>query len=147
MSEEFKNVRYSSPAEALHNNEEPLHHFDVFKGDEKIAGAEVNYLSKPIPHYQVSDLYVDPHHQGEGVGSHIMEQVETFLIERKKPGFLVDSIMEDSEASGMYERRGWKAVPDSHGLFVFNWPEATPLDILKGYPSRYTDYLERGSVH
>lgn len=55
-------------------------------------------------------------------------------------------MLEDSKAKGMYKRRGWKEIPKSFGLSVFNWPEDVSLDVMKGYASRYTDHLERNQA-
>lgn len=55
-------------------------------------------------------------------------------------------MLEDSKAKGIYKRRGWKEIPKSFGLSVFNWPEDVSLDVMKGYASRYTDHLERNQA-
>jgi GNAT superfamily N-acetyltransferase len=93
----------------------------------------------------VTDLYVDFEHKGKGHASQIMDQVETWLRERKRPGIIVESILDGDPAHGMYERRGWRPVPNSFGQHVYNWPDDVDLSILDGYPQRYTDHLERGS--
>lgn len=91
----------------------------------------------------MTDLYVDAAYKGKGHASQIMDYVERWIRDRKKPGILADAIMEGSPAQGMYARRGWVEVPNSHGLYVFNWPSDTGFSILAGYSSRYTDLSER----
>lgn len=143
--ERFPKIEYTSPKDARESDIIPQHYFDLESEGRKIGGAEVNYYSKPLPHYQLSELYVDPEFQGIGYGAHLMEQVEAFLLERKKPGVLVDAILPDNNASGMYARRGWKEVPGTYGAHVFNWPENVDTAILKENIFRYTDPLERQS--
>ena len=121
----------------------PQHRFDFVVDGERIGAAEIDYFSKPLPLYQVTDLYVDFEHKGKGYASQIMDQVETWLRERKKPGILVEAILDGDPAQGIYERRGWKPVPNSFGQHVYNWPDNVDLSILDGYPQRYTDHLER----
>ncbi|OGZ07755.1 MAG: hypothetical protein A3D65_01475 [Candidatus Lloydbacteria bacterium RIFCSPHIGHO2_02_FULL_50_13] len=142
-AEEPQQIQYISPKEALEQDESPQHRLDLFVNGEKIGSAEIDYFSKPLPLYQLSDLYVFAAHHSKGYGSQIMEQVEAWLKERKKPGVLVDAIEEDEAAHGMYARRGWQKVPHSCCLHVFNWPKKISLDILRTYPLRYTDHTER----
>jgi hypothetical protein len=72
-----------------------------------------------------------------------MDQVEAWLRKRKKPGVLVDAILEGDPAQGMYERRGWQPVPSSSGLYVYNWPTDVDLSVLIGYPVRYKPLVDR----
>lgn len=121
----------------------PQHRFDLVIDGEKRGGAEVEYFSKPIPLYQLSELYVDFEYKGLGYASMIMEKVEEFLRKRKKPGILTDAIIQGDPASGMYKKRGWIEVPNALGLYVYNWPDNISFDILAGYEFRQTDYLQR----
>ncbi len=141
--EKIPRVEYKSPKEVIEEDDEPQHHFDLVANGEKIGGAEIDYFSKPLPLYQMTDLYVDFEHNGNHYASQIMGQVEEWLIKRKKPGVLVDAVFSNDSAKGMYEKRGWERVPDSNGLMVFNWPKDVPLSVLKGYPWRYTDMKQR----
>lgn len=136
-------IKYSSPEESIEQGEEPQHRFDLMIDGKKIGAAEMNYYSKPLPLYQLTDLYVDFEHKGKRYASKILEQVEDFLKRRKKPGVLVDAILDDDPASGMYARRGWQRVPNMIGLHVFNWPKDVSFDVLAGYSFRYTDMLNR----
>lgn len=139
----MEKIQYFSPEANKERDEYLGHSFEVISNGKKIGAAEVNYYSKPIPLYQVSDLYIDVEAQGKGLASRVMEQVETWLKERKKPGVLVDAIM-DGPAQGMYERRGWQRVFPNQDLYVYNWPADIDLSVLEGYALRYTDQLERG---
>lgn len=139
-------IKYVSPRESIEKDGSTERRIDLIVNGEKVGAATLDYLSKPIRLYQVSDLYVDFEQKGKGYASAIMEKVEEFLLrDVKLPGVLVDAIFEGDSASGMYERRGWISVPNSHGLYVFNWPEDVSLDVLQGFAFRYTDPLERES--
>lgn len=109
-------IKYSSPKDSLEQGESPQHRFDLMVEGKKIGVAEVDYFSKPLPLYQITELYVDFEHKGKGYASKILEQVEAFLEKKKKPGVLVDAIMVGDPASGLYARRGWKKVSNSGGL-------------------------------
>ncbi len=141
----MESVKYSSPQEAVENDEAPQHRFDLIVDGEKIGAVEIDYYSKPLPLYQITDLYVDFEHKGKGYVSQIMTQVEDWIKARKKPGVLVEAIMEGDPAQGMYAKRGWTTVPGEHGLHVFNWPVDVDTSVLNGYASRYTDITERKS--
>lgn len=136
-------TKYVSPYESLEDEGTPERRVDILVDGEKVGSAILDYYSKPLRLYQITDLYVDFEHQGKGYASKVMDHVEQFLKERKRPGVLVDAVLEGDPAQGMYARRGWEEVPGSHGLHVFNWPKDISLDVLKGYESRYTDMLER----
>lgn len=135
-------IQYTSPSEQS-SGEMPQHKFEVVDGDEIIGGAEIDYFSKPLPLYQVTDLWVDHAYAGRGNASRIMDRVEDFLEKRGKPGLLVNAIVGDSPAGGMYERRGWEPVPDNPSLHVYNWPQQVSLDVLKSYAMRQTPIDER----
>ncbi|MDB5264811.1 MAG: hypothetical protein JWN64_382 [Parcubacteria group bacterium] len=138
-NEKGPEIKYVSPKESLEEEGYPERRLDLFVGGEKIGAATIDYYSKPLRLFQVTDLYVEHEFSGQGYASQIMEQVEKFLKDRKRPGVLVDAIIDGNPAKGMYERRGWKPVPGDDALHVFNWPENVPLDVLKGYAQRYTD--------
>lgn len=139
----MESINYLSPEEVLEKGEIPQHHFDLIIDGKKIGSAEIDYFSKPLPLYQVTDLYVDFEYKGKGYASQIMFKVEEWLIERKKPGVLVEAILSGDPAGGMYKKRGWVEVPGEYGLHVFNWSKDIDLSILKGYSSRYAK-LEKG---
>ncbi len=139
----MEKIEYFSPKENIEREDFYGQSFELIIDGKKIGAAEINYHSKPLPLYQLTDLYVDAEESGKGYASQLMDKVEAFLKGRKKPGVLVDAIDLDSPASGMYERRGWAQVSSVKDLYVFNWPPDVNLDILRGYPSRYTDYLTR----
>jgi len=135
----MEKIKYISPQEAIEHSEPPQHRFDLIVDGERIGSAEIDYFSKPLPFYQLTSLYVDFKYKGKGYASRIMDQVEAWLRDKRKPGVLVDAIIEGDPSQGMYEKRGWKSVPESHGLHVYNWPEDIDISIIKGYPQRYTD--------
>ena len=70
----------------MQNDEIPQHRFDLIVNGEKIGAAEINYYSKPIPIYQITNLFVDFEYKGKGYASQIMSQVEEWLKARKKSG-------------------------------------------------------------
>ncbi len=141
----MERIKYTNSGESYKRGEEPAHFFDLFneKG-EKIGEAEVRYLSKPMPHYQLSDLFVNPQYQGKGFGSKILDQVEDFLKKRKKPGVLVDGI-NDERFMGMYQRRGWVQLVNDETLLGFNLPENLDKRLFEAYGQRYTFFDERKS--
>ena len=141
--EDGRHIRYSNPIESKELGEMEQHRFDLMIDGEVVGAAEIDYFSKPIPLYQITDVYVDFDRKGRGHASEIMDQVEAFLIKRKKPGVLVDAIWKFDPAANMYAKRGWKKVPGTHGRHVFNWPPDVPLDVLSGFQFRYTDPMLR----
>ncbi len=140
--EKSPSINYVDPKKDLEEEGLGQHRFDLTIDGEKIGGVEINYFSKPLPLYQVTDLYVDFKYKGNHYASRILDQVEEWIVNRKKPGVLVDATLHE-ENHGMYAKRGWVEIPGSQGLHVYNWPKEVSLDIMKGYANRYTDYLER----
>ncbi len=140
-------IKYVSPKEAMIEDDLTHHRLDLIIDDKKIGSAEINYFSKPLPMYVLSDLYVDYDQKGKGYASKIMERVEKFLVERRKPGFLADAIFDDDPAKGMYAKRGWIEIPEDiagvKGTYVYNWSEDVPLEILRAHQFRYSTISER----
>jgi GNAT superfamily N-acetyltransferase len=139
-------VVYTNAQENFEQEGTGQHHFSVFVDGKKVGAAEINYYSKPLPLYQLTDLYVEYEYQGKGYATELLDQFESFLVKRKKPGTLVNAIIDDDKHD-LYTKRGWIEVPDGHGLMVFNWPKEVSLEILNGYPQMYTDHLERGNYY
>lgn len=135
-------VAYTNSRENFEQEGSGQHHFSVFVEGVKVGAAEINYFSKPLPLYQLTDLYVDYEHQGKGYAGELLTQFETFLRKRKKPGVLVNAIIDESKED-LYIKRGWVEVPGSGGLHVFNWPNDVDIKVLQGYPLMYTDMFER----
>jgi GNAT superfamily N-acetyltransferase len=98
-------INYLSPPEAMEQGDPPQHRFDLIIEGQRKGAAEINYYAKPLPLYQLTGLYVDFDEQGQGYASQLMDQVENFLQERKRPGVLVDAIQPGDPASSIYERR------------------------------------------
>ena len=142
---EFKKpyIEYNSPKDNIERDETPQHSLELIVDGKVIGAAELTYQSKPFPFYHLNDLYIDFEEQGQGYGSLIMDKVEEFLLKRKKAGMLSDAINLDSPARGMYERRGWQAVPGEITIYAFNIPKSTNINQLTKYYSRQTHLLDR----
>jgi GNAT superfamily N-acetyltransferase len=134
--EREKFVHYVPPEKSEMNELFRHHKFEVNEDGVVISSAEVQYYTRPIPVYQVTDLYTIPSRQNEGFASAVLDKIEAFLIERGKPGILVDGIMSDvPELTSMYERRGWRLI-DQFGRRVFNLAPDVDPGIFIGYEVR-----------
>lgn len=134
--------RYTEPEQSEKDEELRHHKFEVLDGENVVSAAEVNYYSRPLPFYQVTDLYTENGRQGEGYASAVLDQVEKFLIERGKPGILVDnSIYNREDGQSFYETRGWLKI-DDEGHRVFNLPESVDTKIFASYYMRGVDMSE-----
>ncbi|MBI2473631.1 GNAT family N-acetyltransferase [Candidatus Uhrbacteria bacterium] len=140
-----REVHYRNPEANLEQGEDPKHTFEIIdeKTGEPLARAEIEYFSKPIPYYQVSDLYTEHAYQGKGYASRIMKEIEDMLKKKNRTGFLVDAIFSDNPASGFYERRGWIPVPGNKDQYVFNLPKNVDATIFQSVEMRQTPLLER----
>ena len=137
-------IRYNNPQENVERGDDAWHTLEI--EDEAgvvIARAEINYYSKPIPFYQLTDLYTEPEHQGKGLASSIMAAFEAKLKKSGRAGFLVDAILPEDKSSGMYERRGWIPVPNGMGQYVFNLPKGVGPEKFIGVEMRQTPIEER----
>ncbi len=136
-------IIYQNPAQNIEQGGESRHTIEVREGDEVIGSAEIDYFSKPIPVYQVTDLWTEPEHQGKGHASKVMEYIEQMLRKKGKAGVLVDAIDVDSPASGFYARRGWLPVPGSQGVHVYNLPAGVGPEVFQAYEYRQTPAEDR----
>jgi GNAT superfamily N-acetyltransferase len=108
-----------------------------------VSGAQAEYLSKPFPHFYIDGVYTDTEFQSQGYTSAVINEIEAFLIEKGKPGLLVDDIRRaHPDVYGMYQRRGWKEVPGTD-LLAFNLSADTEPTQLQGYHQRYTETVQR----
>jgi GNAT superfamily N-acetyltransferase len=137
-------VTYTKPEDSSEDEISRHHHFEIKVDGEVVAAAEVQYFSSPIPFYQISDAYTEYEHQGKGYGTAIMEKIEAFLLERGKPGILVDNSVLTQEmdeaktgVNSFYETRGWRYINDIH--MVFNLPDDIDPDVFAGYEMRGAD--------
>jgi GNAT superfamily N-acetyltransferase len=134
---------YHSSKENRISGRSGIHSLDL-EIDGKIIGvAEMAYFSTPFPFYYLDELYVEYKKQGKGYGSKIMDQVENWLIEKRRAGVVTDAIDTDSPASGMYERRGWKKIPGHDHSYAFNLPKSAKIEDLVGYQLRSTEMIMR----
>jgi len=129
-------VNYIKPAESETEEQFRHHRFEIKVDGEVVSAAEVNYYTKPIPLYQVSDLYTEFNHQSKGYGSAIMEKVEQFLIDRGRPGILVDnSIHTSADGRSFYLDRGRVRIDELDRL-VYNLSDKIDSSIFLNYETR-----------
>lgn len=143
----MRSFEYHNPLANIERGEVPRHTFELQNKDGVvIAGAEIDYFSKPIPYYQITDIWVDHDQQGQGIASELMENIESMLKKKKRAGFLVDAIMEGNPAKGFYQRRGWIPVPGPafKSQYVFNLPNGVLPEIFVAVEQRQTPMEERG---
>jgi ribosomal protein S18 acetylase RimI-like enzyme len=64
--------------------------------------------------YQISDMAIHPDHQRRGLGTRIMERLETYLEREAPSGAYVNLV---ADVDGFYERFGYETVrPASRGM-------------------------------
>jgi GNAT superfamily N-acetyltransferase len=135
----MRRIEYKNPRSNIERGELPRHTVDMVNHEGLLMGrAGIEYNSKPVSHYQLTDLHVEPEFRNQGIASEIMQWFEDWLKKKHKIGFLVDGILPDQPAAGFYERRNWLPVPGGRGHFVFNLPETTNIDIFRGIEMRTT---------
>ncbi|WP_049928913.1 GNAT family N-acetyltransferase [Halopiger goleimassiliensis] len=65
--------------------------------------------------YQISDMAVHPAHQGQGLGTRIMEALEGYIDETAPPDAYVNLL---ADVDGFYERFGYEETrPASKGMY------------------------------
>jgi ribosomal protein S18 acetylase RimI-like enzyme len=91
---------------------------DTFVWDQ--GGRVVGYVAAgasededaPLDHASVRALYVDPHAQGAGVGSALLDAALEHLRERGFRGVELWAFRENHQARAFYERRGFAVVDE-----------------------------------
>ncbi|MBA2872414.1 ribosomal protein S18 acetylase RimI-like enzyme [Anoxybacillus calidus] len=67
--------------------------------------------------YQIVDIAVAPHYQGQGLGKRIMKEIMDYL-ENKAPKSAYVSLIADAPANKLYEKFGFTyTYPKSHGMY------------------------------
>lgn len=135
---------YRTPAQNIERGQEPeeaTHTVHILERGKPIGDATIEYFSKPIPVYRISFMYIDPRYRGRGYGSDLTRAIEDMLKRKGKAGILRGAIDPKSPAVGMYERRGWKRVPDSLDQYVFNLPKGVGPEVFRGFDERITKGL------
>lgn len=90
--------------------------------DKRVAtldGATVGYCT--VSGSQLVHLFVDPVHQGTGLGRRLLAVAETLLAASSQPTFKLHTRVENLNAIGFYEHTGWTVTDHiirtvEHGL-------------------------------
>jgi ribosomal protein S18 acetylase RimI-like enzyme len=67
--------------------------------------------------YQIVDIAVNPHYQGQGLGKQIMQEIMGYL-QNSVPNSAYVSLIADAPADKLYEKFGFLyTYPKSHGMY------------------------------
>ena len=84
------------------------------------------YIFGYYSHYSVTFRLLGPNYQGKGIGRHMIEEIETWLLQEKegKPTMMV-YLMAAEGKEGFYEQFGFKCRPgEGHmGAGMTKWME------------------------
>lgn len=85
---------------------------DWFQPDSDTDTQVVVIDDVPIAHFTVSDhrlvhLFVDPRHQGKGIGRQLLAKAESILADKGHLEFELHARVENVAAISFYERMGW----------------------------------------
>ncbi|RYJ14424.1 N-acetyltransferase [Halogeometricum borinquense] len=91
----------------------------VESGSESGDGREVVGMARIVGDggtvYQITDMVVHPEHQGEGLGTAMMDELVAYL-DREAPEYAYVNLMADID--GFYERWGFEpTAPASRGMY------------------------------
>ena len=97
-------------ARALEDTRQQLRHWFQPESEFETRVAVVN--GAPIGHvtvrgHQLVHLFVEPHHQGIGLGRHLLEQGEAMIAANGHTDFELHARVENLAAIAFYERAGW----------------------------------------
>ena len=103
--------------------------------DEKLVGtAEIFFHDLPIPHYKLSEIYINPDQRSHGYGAKLMKALEEKISTENVSGLLFDVVginkANAKEADGMYERHGWIPVPGRDHYMAYNLPEGVDVSVF-----------------
>jgi ribosomal protein S18 acetylase RimI-like enzyme len=62
---------------------------------------------------EIYELYLDPHHQGLGLGEHLFEACRHALDMRKLNGLIIWALLDNTPACDFYWRRGGRPVANA----------------------------------
>ncbi|ELV8727587.1 GNAT family N-acetyltransferase [Vibrio fluvialis] len=89
-----------------------LYGISIRDGEELIAMGRV--VGDGACNFEIVDVAVDPHYQGNGFGREIMEYIDNYLASVVLEGSYVSMIADEP---GFYEKLGYQLVaPASHGM-------------------------------
>ncbi len=124
MVNEFE---YKKPTENL----DKVHKIELVIDGEVAGYADLEYRNDPFGFYYVQTVLIRKGFQGHGFGSEMLEKVNEFLDSKNKPGLLLDAVMEDESAAGVYERHGWVRIPGKKYWFGYNLENMEPGQVEK----------------
>jgi len=84
----------------------------------------VKKIDTSSPYGEIKNLFVDPHHRGQGVSRVIMQALEQYLIETGIGVCRLETGVNQPESVGLYESLGYK-VCEPYGDY-----QADPLSIF-----------------
>ena len=116
---EQKKFEHSGPAET----QEKVHRIDLYVAGENIGHADLEYSSNPFPFYYFSLVFIDKKARGKHYGKNILEEVNSFLDARGRPGILFNAIDADDPGRTMYEKSGWRQIEGKINWFGYNLPQ------------------------
>jgi ribosomal protein S18 acetylase RimI-like enzyme len=84
---------------------------------ENIGHITILLVNKPIRCLVLNSLQINEKFQNKGYGRFVMQKLQQIISEKDLPAILSDAIWLNNEPSnvlGMYERYGWKSLPNSY---------------------------------
>lgn len=87
---------------------------------ETVGKAEFLYFGKPFRFYYLFFIGVPQPFRGEGFGSSLLKQVNTFLDTRKSPGLLRNIIDPTQPTHSIYTKYGWAEDSRFEGWYLRN---------------------------
>lgn len=89
--------------------DQSVHLFVMSDRDGEVVGAAQVAEAKFMPTNEIQAIAVDPEHQGEGLGSSLLERIEDAAVESGKDMMKLDAVEEQAE---WYQKRGYKEVDE-----------------------------------
>ncbi len=121
--------RYTNENEGYYRDQ-----IDLVVDGEKRGKAWMVHASKPFSYYYIGDLTIDEEHRGKQHGKEFLLMLNRFLEEKNEPGILYEDIKYNYPGSptiGMYERNGWKPVPEREDWRTYNMPPEMSVEQIQ----------------
>jgi len=118
------------PAESIHQDDpqqlltQNVYFVGAYLEQELLGIGAVKLIEASSPYGEIKNLFVDPHHRGQGVSRVIMQILEQYLLDAGIDVCRLETGVSQLESIGLYESLGYK-VCEPYGDY-----QADPLSIF-----------------
>lgn len=122
-----RKFEYQKPPENIEQANKIILHVE----GQEVGNALLEYRNRPFQFYLLSSMHIKNGFRGQMHGSNLLASVNDFLDEKGLPGILLDTVLKNEKAAGMYGRNGWTDIPGHQRWLGYNLSSTNQEEIDK----------------